>query len=344
MSFRLAFLLGGNGMETDISTIKRIEWIDALKGFLIFCVTIGHCNVWAPIEKYIYSFHMFLFFFISGFLFSVKPTVKEMLIKCSKKIFLPFVCWNIISSLIGLIYTRDLWNFVEELFVINGNLTWNPTIWFLLVLFLAESIIIMLKLHRKKWISILTVVLSLALWVLIADKWLLWKANLIPMAIAFFLLGYLLKGVISILQRWYVIVLSGIGSVVFAMMNIRIVYTYGQFGNYIYCILAAFCGVLFFVGLFSKLKFFSKIPFLKEWGKNSLAIMAMQYFVFTFIKIASTKMIHVDLMKISNTGLALVITLITICIIMLFVCLLKKLAQRIRFVHVISEALGISYY
>lgn len=331
-------------MELGMVTKNRIEWIDALKGFLIFCVTIGHCNAWAPIEKYIYSFHMFLFFFISGFLFSVKPTAKEMLIKCSKRIFLPFIVWNVVSSLIGLLYTRDLWNFVEELFVIKGNLTWNPTIWFLLVLFLTESIVIILKLYRKKWISILTVVLSLVLWVLIADKWLLWKANLIPMAMAFFLLGYLLKGVIPVLQKWYIIALCGISSVVFAMMNIRIVYTLGEFGNYVCCILAAFSGALFFVGLFSKLKFLSQIPFLKEWGKNSLAIMAMQYFVFTFIKIASTKIIHVDLMRIPSTGLALAITLFTICIIMLFVCLLKRLAQRIKFVHMISEAMGISYY
>ena len=72
-------------METDVSTKKRIEWIDALKGFLIVCVTIGHCNVWPPLERYIYSFHMLVFFAVSGFLFSAKPTAKEMLMNRIKK-------------------------------------------------------------------------------------------------------------------------------------------------------------------------------------------------------------------------------------------------------------------
>ena len=48
--------------------MERLNWIDSLKGFGIFCVTFGHlaCNFF--IETHIYSYHMFLFFFISGFL------------------------------------------------------------------------------------------------------------------------------------------------------------------------------------------------------------------------------------------------------------------------------------
>ena len=252
--------------------------------------------------------------------------------------------WNVVSSLTGLFFGNDLRDFFEELFVIKGNLTWNPPIWFLLVLFIAESITIILKLYKKTWISIATILLCLVLWVLIGDKWLLFKANLVPMAIAFFLFGYLLKNTIHMLQKWYAIVPFGIGSVVFSMMNIRVVYTYGKFGNYVYCMAAAFCGVLFFIGLFSKLKFLAQLPFLKELGKNSLMIMATQFFVFTFIKNVSVRIINVNLMKVHGTGIAFAITLFTISVIMLFVYLFKKLARRVKVVHVIGECIGISYY
>lgn len=47
--------------------MRRLGWVDALKGFGIFCVTLGHLSCHPLIEAHIYSFHMFLFFFLSGF-------------------------------------------------------------------------------------------------------------------------------------------------------------------------------------------------------------------------------------------------------------------------------------
>ena len=52
---------------------KRIEWIDIAKSLGIFLVVIGHTgiNVFMPsVAKWIYSFHMPLFYFISGMMFN----------------------------------------------------------------------------------------------------------------------------------------------------------------------------------------------------------------------------------------------------------------------------------
>ncbi|MDD3416394.1 MAG: acyltransferase family protein [Lachnospiraceae bacterium] len=63
---------------------KRIQWIDEMKGFLILCVVLGHiadgylkANTFPEIalvlrnlNNVIYSFHMPLFFLVSGFVFS----------------------------------------------------------------------------------------------------------------------------------------------------------------------------------------------------------------------------------------------------------------------------------
>lgn len=48
----------------------RLAWIDALKGFGIILVVFAHYNLPATLDTYIFSFHMPLFFFISGFLFN----------------------------------------------------------------------------------------------------------------------------------------------------------------------------------------------------------------------------------------------------------------------------------
>lgn len=69
-------------METEK---QRLDWIDSLKGFAIICVVIGHvvkgliddhmfidCSTWMNnTYNIIYSFHMPLFFVISGFLFNL---------------------------------------------------------------------------------------------------------------------------------------------------------------------------------------------------------------------------------------------------------------------------------
>ncbi len=47
---------------------NKIVWLDCLKGLGIVLVYIGHNSNSLLLTKYIYSFHMSLFFIISGYL------------------------------------------------------------------------------------------------------------------------------------------------------------------------------------------------------------------------------------------------------------------------------------
>ena len=85
----------------DRQTDRRLQWIDALKGYGIFCVTFAHLNPWLPLEKHIYSYHMFLFFFISGYLYKQQP-IGRYLRKKITSILIPFIAWNVLSSLVEL--------------------------------------------------------------------------------------------------------------------------------------------------------------------------------------------------------------------------------------------------
>ena len=51
---------------------KRIDEVDILKGIGIILMITGHIEFGSVYDKWIHSFHMPMFFIISGFLFHVK--------------------------------------------------------------------------------------------------------------------------------------------------------------------------------------------------------------------------------------------------------------------------------
>ena len=75
---------------------ERINWIDLLKGFGILLVIYGHNLPY--FEKYIYSFHMPLFFFISGLMHPNKINFK-VIKKRAKQILAPYFLWSFLLFL-----------------------------------------------------------------------------------------------------------------------------------------------------------------------------------------------------------------------------------------------------
>ena len=53
-----------------------IRWINNLKGFGILLVVLGHILPRDSFGQWIYAFHVPLFFYLSGYLFSIRPTVR----------------------------------------------------------------------------------------------------------------------------------------------------------------------------------------------------------------------------------------------------------------------------
>ena len=96
---------------------KRIEEIDILKSIGIICMVAGHSN--APFTKFIYLFHMAVFFIASGYFFksessdSFKSVCQE-LKKRLYRLWLPFFLWNTIYVLF------------HNLFIVINVYTDNP--------------------------------------------------------------------------------------------------------------------------------------------------------------------------------------------------------------------------
>lgn len=90
-----------------MSSVKRLYYIDNLKAFLIVLVVLGHCiQNFTPdysdnfIFRFIYSFHMPLFFFVSGFVSYKEKITWASVWKRFKQLMIPFVVWAIVKSII----------------------------------------------------------------------------------------------------------------------------------------------------------------------------------------------------------------------------------------------------
>lgn len=77
---------------------KQIDFISICKGIGIILVVIGHLNIGEYWHQVIYSFHMPLFFFISGYLFKDKylDNPKDFVLKKVNSLYFPFLKWAMI--------------------------------------------------------------------------------------------------------------------------------------------------------------------------------------------------------------------------------------------------------
>ena len=115
---------------------ERLHYLDTLKGILIVLVILGHV-IQANIDSYqevflfrfIYSFHMPLFFFISGFLTFRKSAKHGFIAKRARQCLIPFATWALLTPLIKT-GNFDMQQTLQTLLYPNNGL------WFLYNLFI----------------------------------------------------------------------------------------------------------------------------------------------------------------------------------------------------------------
>ncbi len=328
---------------------NRVEWIDALKGYAIFCVTLGHLGCNFLLEKHIYSFHMFLFFFLSGFVDKTENiSFKEYLLKRGKRILIPFISWNILSNLVSLLMGNSVNEVIETFFLLNGEICWNAPIWFLLTIFLTQVFYFILK-RILKISDLIIICASLTLWMIIPQKNVIFKLNLIPMSMLFYVIGILYKKKSQNIAQWIfankhlllkyaIILIFAFINIYFGVLNnVRIVYTKAVFGNVIQTIIAGISGIFFYIMLFQNFVFLGKNRILNYLGKNSLVIMASQFYFFNLYDYVANFNIHLY----RNTVKAFIMCIVTIVFIGLFLKALTYMRKKCKVVDKVVVWFGI---
>lgn len=188
---------------------KRIEWIDWIKAIGIFLVVIGYANPKPELRLWIYSFHMPLFFLLSGATFN--PTKFKSLKECSiskfKSLIIPYFCINVFSIPFWYIYynyfTITEFNMIEAIKAIFYGHTElatpvNGPTWFLQTLFLSEILFYFLNKSikgDKKGLantSVLLILIGYVESITSRKVYLPWHIGTVPIACGLMIVGYLL--------------------------------------------------------------------------------------------------------------------------------------------------------
>ncbi|MCR5650003.1 MAG: acyltransferase family protein [Lachnospiraceae bacterium] len=159
--------------------MKRVAYIDLAKGIGMVLVLCGHLQndtIFALSPhiqgfcKWIFSFHMPMFFIISGMLFAAKgeiPPMKDFFKKRFSTIMVPYYLFTVIYFLIILygVFISHSMN-ITDMFVqlwYAVSLYGINVLWFLPALFIAEMIfaLIMKKFDgKKRWIAVLIMTMA----------------------------------------------------------------------------------------------------------------------------------------------------------------------------------------
>lgn len=155
---------------------KRITYLDLAKGIGIILVVLGHMeNIDAGIRTWISSFHMPLFFIISGMLIAVKheeeKNEREIICKKAKGILIPYMWFSIIYVPIDImnlyIHNVDQHTFIQN---ILDSITFSgiSVMWFLPALFIAEvTAVVIIKRFSNNDNSVLKLLIPLGVSLLV---------------------------------------------------------------------------------------------------------------------------------------------------------------------------------
>lgn len=293
----------GGGYNSNLNPQKRIEWIDLAKGIGMILVMLGHAKMPSYLGKFIYSFHMPLFFFLSGCVFSDKNIATgKFILKKFKSIIIPYIFFSAIYIAIDIImeFLNKSLNFD---FVLNElNLyfvvTREHAIWFLPCLFFVEVLFFFIyKVSRKNYIFICCVTVVLLTFGIMYKKFigtnLPYNLNLVLIAFPFFALGYLLKKIKFYQERLAfnfsslaIIIVLLIFNIITDYFNIKYFEPHyvgiwqNEYCNFILFYLSAFFGI-FATITFSKV-FENKFNAIKYIGRNSIIYLGFHQ-VFFFV-------------------------------------------------------------
>jgi fucose 4-O-acetylase-like acetyltransferase len=264
---------------------QRIIWIDIAKAFGIFLVVVGHVissgNI---ISDWIYSFHMPLFFFLSGICFSKKISYPRFVVRKIKSLVLPYIYVGILISLFELYFQS--FNVLSK--QISHNFFNYGAMWFIPILFITEVIFYPISKIHDKYLYCFTLLIFAII------GYLLFKFSIIsPMSLTsvfaatlFYGIGYVSKNTINLLfGKTYFIIIFFVTHILLLFLSDS---TIGMMSNTIpqplYNYTAAMTGLLFFC----MLSHFFSTHLLKEYinvilyvGQNTLIILC---FHMIFIK------------------------------------------------------------
>lgn len=258
--------------------MKREKYLDIAKGIATIMVIIGHVDfayTEAWLTTWVYSFHMPLFFIVSGILFRPEKydSFKTFLKKKAKGLIIPYLILSLIIFIanMGLAFLKTkaidgeaTFKSFAGIFVGWRGTEWYNGLWFVSTLFFAEVLIYgIFKLARRAkrkgvFLSCATVILMLAGFIVMNNiKGAPLSLDIVPLCAGTIIIGY---GIKRIYERWKWIQGLGVSIVLLAINIITCIWNYNItgfrvdiytsiVGNWLLFIVSSISGSLFILNI-----------------------------------------------------------------------------------------------
>lgn len=304
---------------------KRIEWVDMLKGVAIICVIMGHRTYGDHgfLSKYlcaeIYSFHIPLFFFLSGIVFSINKykSFKVFFIKKVKTILVPMICFSVAHILFNFVYYGQIVGIkkYDVSYLINRlvgiilqlrNGKQESILWFLPCLFISELLLyfIIKYTNNKTTLILICIFISFIVgmsYIGLKLPRLPWEIECALIALFFVGLGYLLKKIKSINKKANRIILLPILIALnvitmylnyIFMKNNSVDLAYDKIGMPLWYLIESVTGIWALVIIFSRMR---KLKPLSYIGRNSLVYYCLLDLMVFIPDIIIFNILHINL-------------------------------------------------
>ncbi len=197
------------------------DWVDTLRAIGIVLVVLGHTlGISEGLDKYIYSFHMPLFFFLSGLV--LKPTrlsqpYIELIQHYWQRLLLPYLLFSLITYLPWVLATRrfgsdavlgvEVWRPVIGTFYgigVDGWLQHNAMLWFFPCLFVLHLIFRLVQECVNSKMQLLVIIALAAMGFLlhyVLPIRLPWSVEIALIALPFYAIGFAISSLDVLLPR-----------------------------------------------------------------------------------------------------------------------------------------------
>ena len=282
----------------DSTTPQRLAYIDISRAIGMLSVVIGHMNQFyrdslrishPQMLAFIYTFHMPLFYILTGILFSEKTykhtKFTNFLFKKIKTLIIPYLFLDISGGLYYVLKNGSGIDIKSIYSVCINTITIHPNVgadWFIPALFIGEIILFFfLRFYKPIYRYIVWIpFLMIYLYYPFSTHWIYVTVRGI-VAFTFMLSGYFLKGYFKsdINKRWDVIILSFILTYAISIFNGQIDLWGNRIGNPFLCLAGGLVGSYWIIGtsknISSKLLIFI--------GQNTITMMGTHMICVTLI-------------------------------------------------------------
>lgn len=299
---------------------QRIEWIDMAKGLGIVLMIYGHTHFcYSPIKIWLYSFHMPLFFFLSGVTFNLLKytNFKDYLKNKAKTLLIPYMffafvilCWRVVLQIIRYFDNGILFDFklifrqVLGIFLQIRGSDFGIGVWFLPCIFITFLLLYVVN-KLSKGNNLVKLVLGICGFCVgycycnnIGVK-LPWGIDAAFIALLFVILGHLYAEVaknqsqLNDKKRLVVCIAGGgICNIIFTYLNYKhmsmsIDMWGNRYGNPVFFLLEALGGIVFIIAV-SKL---IHMRWISRIGKNSLIYYGVHIVLVEAIELITIKIV-----------------------------------------------------